>query len=445
MGVTISTHNGSSAHRDHNIRNIKVVSKEDHIDLNRTHENWIDEEPKKAYDRIFGNSVKAYNDKQTRSDRVIKDYYKSICEDKKKHPVYEMIIGVYGKDENGAVICDEATGKQIMKEFVQHWRTRNPNLEIIGAYYHADEDGEPHCHIDYIPVAHGYTRGMETQTGLVKALGEMGFQKQGKATAQIQWEARENEALDNICRSYGLEVDHPKEQGRKHIDTELYKAQESLKTALDDTKDLLDQKDDLQADISDLQAKRDNIAELNDKANEQLYRRQEQLHRMAIVKKPGLFNKGEDVVYNKNMIETIQDNISTARDDRKYADSKMREVAEREQRVKSQEEHTRPLYDRATAEYNRCKELRKNEEAEILKKAKELVRDELSKVVKTPEVERMRNFMSKLKNNKGQTMLEMYDEAAKRADDAKLDELYNKIVSKQRSRSRSRDYDDLEL
>lgn len=64
-----------------------------------------------------------------------------------------------------------------MQEFVSTWQERNPNLELIGAYYHADEQGEPHIHLDYIPVAHGYKRGLETQTGLVKALQEQGFEK----------------------------------------------------------------------------------------------------------------------------------------------------------------------------------------------------------------------------------------------------------------------------
>lgn len=54
-----------------------------------------------------------------------------------------------------------------MRKFVEEWQERNPNLELIGAYYHGDEPGaEPHVHLDYIPVAHGYTKGIETQTGL---------------------------------------------------------------------------------------------------------------------------------------------------------------------------------------------------------------------------------------------------------------------------------------
>lgn len=268
MNVTIATHNGSKVAREHNIREEKVVSKENHIDLNRTHEIWIDEKPQDAYRRLFEESRLEYNAKQTREDRKIQDYYKDICKNEKKHAVYEMIIGVYGKDENGRQICDDETGKQIMKEFVETWQERNPNLELIGAYYHADEEGEPHVHLDYVPVAHGYSRGMETQTGLVKALGEMGFEKQGKATAQIQWQARENRILEEICNSYGLEVNHPREAGRQHIHTELYKAQEAARTAIDNAKELLDEQDAIRADISRLEAQRDKINNQVEKALE---------------------------------------------------------------------------------------------------------------------------------------------------------------------------------
>lgn len=64
--VTISTHNGSQVARQHNLRNPKVICKEDHIDPNGHFEVWLDEDPKAAYERLFGEAVKAYNEKQTR-------------------------------------------------------------------------------------------------------------------------------------------------------------------------------------------------------------------------------------------------------------------------------------------------------------------------------------------------------------------------------------------
>jgi hypothetical protein len=236
MGITIATHNGSAYRYWHNIRNPNTVNKEPHINPNGIHENWIDETAQNAYKRIFGEAVLAYNEKQKRSDRKIQNYYRDICKDAKKHPVYEMIIGIYGTDkETGKPLCDEKTGKEIMHEFVEDWKKRNPNLEIIGAYYHADEEGEPHVHIDYIPVAHNCTRGMTTQNSLVRALNEQGFYtKNAKDTAQMRWEHRENEYLEKLCNDRGFTVEHPAPEKVKHTETALYKAQKARDTAIDD-------------------------------------------------------------------------------------------------------------------------------------------------------------------------------------------------------------------
>ena len=224
--ATISTHNGSSVSRGHNIRNERCISKDGHIDLTRKHEIWIDEAPRAAYERIFGDAVRAYNE-TVRADRQIKDYYNHVRDDAKRKCCYEMIIGVYPSE--GEEIPEE-NGKAIMQMFVQGWKERNPSLELIGAYYHADEQGKaPHVHIDYIPVAHGYKNGPKTQNALVKALGEQGFIKQGKATAQILWEKRENELLEMICRKHGVTVEHPQAgKGVKHLHTDIYKAQKDL-------------------------------------------------------------------------------------------------------------------------------------------------------------------------------------------------------------------------
>ncbi len=219
MGVTISTHNGSAVAREHNIRNPKVVSKEPHIRPNGKFEIWHDEKPRDAYNRLFGQALEEYNNKQKRSDRKIKDYYRHICNDKMKHPVYEMIVAVGNRDNT----VDEEKGYYILRAFYNGWKKRNPNLELIGAYYHADEDGVPHVHIDYVPVATGYVNGMNTQTALVKALGQQGFTKEGKETAQIKWERRENAELEKWCNSFSVEVEHPRIEGIKHLDTERYK------------------------------------------------------------------------------------------------------------------------------------------------------------------------------------------------------------------------------
>ena len=52
-------------------------------------------------------------------------------------------------------------------KYVEGFEERNPNLKLIGAYIHMDE-ASPHLHLDYVPVAHGYSRGLETRNSLTK-------------------------------------------------------------------------------------------------------------------------------------------------------------------------------------------------------------------------------------------------------------------------------------
>lgn len=232
--VTIAIHNGSQVARQHNLRNPKVIAKEDHIDPDGHFEVWLDEDPKAAYERLFGAAVQDYNAKQKRDDRKITDYYGQICQDTKKHPVYELIIGIYGKKADGTPICSKNDGKRILRAFVEDWERRNPHLKLCGLYYHCDEsvgvNGSQvgHVHIDYIPVGDGFARGMAVQSSLSRALEQQGFISQGiNNTAQIQWEARENQFLASLCAHAGLEVVHGK-GGKEHLDTTTYKKVKEL-------------------------------------------------------------------------------------------------------------------------------------------------------------------------------------------------------------------------
>jgi hypothetical protein len=235
--VTIATHNGSAAHRAHNIRDKRVVTKQEHIDPNGKFETWLDYEPRKAYDILFGQALDDYNQRQKRDDRKIANYFDHIQKDEKKHAVYEMIIGVY----SDAAECNESLQRDILLKFVADWKNRNQNLVLIGAYYHADEQGQPHVHLDYVPIANGYKKGLKIQNGLVKALGQMGFTKNGRDTAQIQWQKRENKVLEDLCVERGLKVSHPKKEAVQHLDTQSFKAHKELDNTLQQDKLLREQ------------------------------------------------------------------------------------------------------------------------------------------------------------------------------------------------------------
>ena len=299
-----------------------------------------------------------------------------------------------------------------MKDFVNGWKERNLNLEMIGAYYHADEEGEPHVHIDYIPVAHGYSRGMETQSGLVKALGEMGFEKQGKLTAQIQWEARENKVLDEICREYGLEVDHPKEENRKHISTEQYKAEKSLDKAIENARELLDIQDDLRAETGKLEATRD-------KANKQT---QKALERKARAVKLQKNKDGQGWTYDEGLVRGIKDIAKDIKNDVKAIGHTDLEIERqydvaKESRIKAQEEaeRTKRL---AEEELKKAQEYKNNQEDYIIKMSEiaankifnEFIKEEFEENMQG-KAKRLEEFCEDIKFQDGSSVLDKFNKA----------------------------------
>ena len=220
MPYTIATHVGTKIARQHNIRDKRITDKEAHIDPNGKHEVWLNCNltEKEAYHKLFDSAVAEYNSRQKRNDRKISDYYEKIRNDKQKHTAYEMIVSVGNMEER----IPEELSYEILTEFVEGWKEKNPNMYMFGCYYHADEQGVPHVHIDYIPVGTNYTRGMKKQVSSSKALEEMGFVTDTfKGTAQVKWIHSENERLETICNNHGVEVYHP-QTGKEHLEKDLY-------------------------------------------------------------------------------------------------------------------------------------------------------------------------------------------------------------------------------
>lgn len=161
----------------HNNRELTETEKENewhnHIDFERTHLNktLVRKDIKEMYEDVFGEAVEEYNAKQKRKDRVIKNYYSKVLKDKKLETQREFIIQVGDmKDFQG----DDREGKwnkanEILEKYVEHFEERNPNLKIYNAVIHNDESS-PHLHVNVVPVASGYKRGLQVQPSFDKAL-----------------------------------------------------------------------------------------------------------------------------------------------------------------------------------------------------------------------------------------------------------------------------------
>ena len=69
------------------------------------------------------------------------------------------------------------------------------------------DEASPHLHLDYIPVAQGYTRGLETRNSLDKAMKQMGFQPENesrKNNATKLWKENERSVLAKSVEIWGL-------------------------------------------------------------------------------------------------------------------------------------------------------------------------------------------------------------------------------------------------
>jgi len=223
---TCSFHHGTECVPVHNRR--EISHKEAHIDEKGIHFSWIDEDITAAYERIFGEALKEYNEKQKRNDRKIKSYLKNVRENPKLNAVYECIIQV-GNEDN---YPDEKLCRKILKKYLDEFREKNTSLEVIGAYYHADELGAPHLHLDYVPVSVGKERGLKLKNNLTEALKTLGYETKFKDildengdpkinqktekpyktlySAQMQFQENERNRLKEICETYELKIENPK-------------------------------------------------------------------------------------------------------------------------------------------------------------------------------------------------------------------------------------------
>ena len=166
---------------------------------------YCNENIKDVYHELFDEALARYNEKQTRSDRRIDDYYEKICSGKQEKPFHEIIIQIGNKDDMGAKTEDGRLAAGILDEYMQDFQRRNPTLRVFSAHLHMDE-ATPHLHIDFIPYTTGSKRGHETRVSLKRALAELGFKGGTRSeTERNQWVAAEKEQLAEIMLRHDIE------------------------------------------------------------------------------------------------------------------------------------------------------------------------------------------------------------------------------------------------
>ena len=186
---------------------------------------YCNENIKDVYHELFEDALKKYNEKQTRSDRIISDYYEKICSGKQEKPFHEIIVQIGNRDDMGAVNWEGEVAKKILDEYYQSFRQRNPNLRVFSAHLHMDE-ATPHLHIDFVPFTTGSKHGLKTRVSLKQALAAQGFRGGSKHdTEWNQWVRSEKEFLSDVMQLHGIFWDEKGTQ-EKHLSVEDFKLQE---------------------------------------------------------------------------------------------------------------------------------------------------------------------------------------------------------------------------
>ncbi|WP_333621662.1 plasmid recombination protein, partial [Pantoea septica] len=216
----------------HNNRTMSEKEKEQnsHIDYSRSDENkyLVQKDLKKLYREEFGEVLENYNAKQKRNDRKIDDYYKHIQSSKKTSLQQEMIIQVGDKDDFSSK-QDFEKANEILEEWLLGFEKRNPNLKIYNAVIHNDE-ASPHMHLNFVPVASGYKRGLEKQVSFDRAITQQD-PKLDKTRPFDDWREKEVKILEEMLKERGIE--------RKLVGSNNYKDVNEYKEKKDLEKEIL--------------------------------------------------------------------------------------------------------------------------------------------------------------------------------------------------------------
>lgn len=236
----------------------------ENVDSSRTPLNveYRNEDIRAVYHELFDDALAHYNEKQTRRDRVIDDYYEKIRTGKQEKPFEELIIQIGNKDDMNASSENGQLARQMLDEYMQSFQQRNPTLRVFSAHLHMDE-ATPHLHIDFIPFTTGSKRGLETRVSLKKALEALGFAGGTKSHTELnQWIESEKQALASIMARHDIEWEQ-KGTHEEYLSVLDYKKQERSKevAALENQIDTLQEQTAVVATaLSEKQEQLDDIA-----------------------------------------------------------------------------------------------------------------------------------------------------------------------------------------
>lgn len=118
-------------------------------------------EYEKYFNNFFIEELKEYNNKQTRNDRKIDNYFKHCC-NKSGDVAVELILQSCDKQYWEKHNDKRENMINVYKSQLEHLQKIMPNLVILNATFHNDE-ASPHLHIIVLPYSSEYKKGLKKQ------------------------------------------------------------------------------------------------------------------------------------------------------------------------------------------------------------------------------------------------------------------------------------------
>jgi len=197
--ISFMTGKGSVNHNSRKFHAKNTDPERSHLNVEYCNENIKD-----VYHELFDEALARYNEKQTRNDRRIDDYYEKIRSGKQEKPFHEIILQIGDRETMGAETEEGRLAAKILDEYMQGFQRRNPTLRVFSAHLHMDE-ATPHLHIDFVPYTTGSKRGLDTRVSLKQALMALGFKGGTRQETELnQWVMAEKQQLAAIMLEHGI-------------------------------------------------------------------------------------------------------------------------------------------------------------------------------------------------------------------------------------------------
>ena len=269
---------GTTSLPNNAIQNVRQLGKVNHHNLRQYDNNQeliktikgsnnITKDVKELYLDLFDKARLEYNNKQTRDDRKIDNYFNKISDDTKHDLACEIVIElgdmVYWDDKS---LEYKYQMTQVFKQQLEDLKEIVPDFYVANATIHFDEHS-PHLHIIGVPVKENCKTGLSRQVGKTSI-----FTKESLVVIQDKMRER---CIEEFNIAYGMDSKLKEKQKGKNRDITPYERKlfnervkglkQEISNLENEVSDLEDNKKSINKQISNLNKDKEDIVDEIDK------------------------------------------------------------------------------------------------------------------------------------------------------------------------------------